>query len=486
MFSYKRSESNDLRFLSSRFVQRSMEGDDILRIHSTVHLNDVVDNYQMFRLIPACDSGCVEHVLRFLNMSKCRNIRHLVSLGIVEARCDGYDQLSAHQIGKYILKHETGVQLQYDNILLPSFDRGEKVDQFNPKIEKHISDLVHKAGNSSLPTSSRYVQNEKELPWNLDRIDQEKKEGLDSRLDLSCFPRLGKGVFIYVLDSGCLTTHEEFTGRIEGIAVGRYSTFEDAHGHGTHIAGTAAGSSLGVCKECSIICVKTLDENNKGSVMDVLNSIDWVIGHRSSMGDYPGVAVLSLGGKISTDLLDKGVTSLLENGVIPVVAAGNGYADACTWSPARSEKAITVAASTVDDFTRLSSNGGDCIDIAAPGEYIKSAAISGNTRTIHMSGTSMSAPLVAGAVGLILGENPFLDSREIIELLTRHSSPNVIFILVEITITKQRSTMQKQCKQPQCKQNLLLRWLWGRRPLLQVLPQRNLRRQPHPRHPPLQ
>eukprot|EP00178_Gracilaria_changii_P006020 TRINITY_DN2034_c0_g1_i11.p1 TRINITY_DN2034_c0_g1~~TRINITY_DN2034_c0_g1_i11.p1 ORF type:complete len:749 (-),score=62.81 TRINITY_DN2034_c0_g1_i11:297-2543(-) len=420
---YNKPDDIDLPFLSSRFVKTSGDGRFKSHVHSTLRLYDAINTYQIFRLIPACDTACVQHVTKFLNITKCTDIRYLASLEIIEARCDGYDRMSAHEIGEYILQHEKGVQNQYDNLLLPPFDEGEIVDSFNPKVEKHISDLIHHNANSSLPTSNRYVQRANNLPWNLDRIDRKEKGELDSTLDLTCFPALGEAVYVYILDSGCRASHVEFRGRIQGVAVGRYTTFEDKHGHGTHITGTAAGSSLGVCKKCRIICVKTLDDKNKGSVMDVLNSIDWVIGHRHSIGDYPGVAVLSLGGKISTDLLDNAMRKLLDNGVVPVVAAGNGYSDACTWSPARSKDAITVAASTVDDFTRVSSNGGNCVDIAAPGEYIKSAASNSDTGTVHMSGTSMSAPLVAGTVALLLGENPFLELHEIIEMLSRNSSP---------------------------------------------------------------
>lgn len=386
--------------------------------HAVVKTEVHVNAYQIFRINEECSQAKIHNIMRSLRRMGCSHIRHFNSLHLIEARCDGKRTYSSHEVGEHAVQYLSSIRKQYDNILIPSPMDGETIDRKDKELGlmlTNFSDTDEHIGGSNIASTERWVQR-RELSWGLDRIDQ--KKGRDKQMDLSCFPRLGDGVNIYILDSGCRVTHAEFEGRIKGVAVGRYTTFDDSHGHGTHIAGIAAGFLYGVCKLCNIICVKTLDENNLGTLADVLASVDYVIKDKKKHKSVPGVAVLSLGGAIKTDLLDAGMTALLRAGVIPVVAAGNGRVNACTWTPGRSGSAITVTASNAMDVTRPSSNGGTCVDIAAPGDFISSASFSSDTGTLFMSGTSMAAPHVAGAVGLLLAENPALSMNQLVELLT--------------------------------------------------------------------
>jgi subtilisin family serine protease len=229
--------------------------------------------------------------------------------------------------------------------------------------------------------------------WGLNRIDQQSLP-LDTTYS---YISTGAGVDAYVIDTGILGTHTEFTGRMKpgysAISDRRGTT--DCNGHGTHVAGTIGGTTYGVAKAVSLIPVRVLDCRGSGTDSGVIAGINWAINNHQT--DVKAVANMSLGGGASL-ALDTAVGNLMNDGVIVVVAAGNSGANACNYSPARVPNAITVAASTSTDSVASFSNTGSCVDIIAPGAGITSSWIKSNTATKTISGTSMASPHVAGAI----------------------------------------------------------------------------------------
>lgn len=229
--------------------------------------------------------------------------------------------------------------------------------------------------------------------WGLDRIDQ-------VNLSLSTtynYTSTGAGVDAYVIDTGILGTHSEFTGRMKSgySAISDRRGTTDCNGHGTHVAGTIGGTTYGIAKAVSLIPVRVLDCRGSGTNSGVIAGIDWAItNHRTGV---KAVANMSLGGGASS-ALDTALNNLIGDGVTVVVAAGNDGANACNYSPARVPNAITVAASTSTDSVATFSNTGLCIDIIAPGVGITSSWIKSNTAINTISGTSMASPHVAGAI----------------------------------------------------------------------------------------
>jgi aqualysin 1 len=231
--------------------------------------------------------------------------------------------------------------------------------------------------------------------WGLDRIDQRS-------LPLSNtfgYGRTGRGVHIYVIDSGIRRTHVDFGGRalvgVDEVHDGRGTN--DCNGHGTHVAGTAGGATYGVAKRATLVAVRVLGCDNQGSWSSIIAGVEWVTAHAAK----PAVANMSLGGQASR-AVDDAVAGSIRSGVVYTIAAMNNSANACNYSPARLSAALTVAASDNADRQASFSNYGSCVDLYAPGVAIRSAFNTGDNATAVYYGTSMASPHVAGAAAQYL------------------------------------------------------------------------------------
>ncbi|WP_275007243.1 S8 family peptidase [Promicromonospora iranensis] len=258
--------------------------------------------------------------------------------------------------------------------------------------------------------------------WGLDRIDQATLP-LD---DSYTYGNSGTDVKAYIIDTGILTTHEDFGGRaVSGVdTVDGDDDATDCAGHGTHVAGTVGGSEHGVAKDVSLVAVRVLGCDGSGSFDGVIAGIDWVAADHAA--GEPAVANMSLGGGFSQAVNDA-VSAAVADGVTFALAAGNDSgADACDGSPSSTAEAITVGASEDTDARASYSNIGTCVDIFAPGTDITSAWYTDDTATNTISGTSMATPHVAGAAALVLGGNPVATPAEVGDALTGAALPDVV------------------------------------------------------------
>ncbi|MEU1225671.1 S8 family serine peptidase [Streptomyces sp. NPDC005828] len=261
---------------------------------------------------------------------------------------------------------------------------------------------------------------EKPPSWGLDRIDQTETAGDDKYT----YPDGGgEGVTAYVIDTGVRITHQDFGGRAtHGFdAVDKDDSADDGNGHGTHVAGTIAGTAHGVAKKAKIVAVRVLDDNGSGTTEQVVAGIDWVTQHHSG----PSVANMSLGGG-ADEALDAAVERAIASGVTFAVAAGNESSDAGQGSPSRVPEAITVASSTKDDEQSDFSNFGAVVDLYAPGSDVTSDWNDSDTGTKTISGTSMATPHVTGAAALYLAAHPSATPAETAEALTGAATPDAI------------------------------------------------------------
>ncbi|SEN22115.1 minor extracellular protease Epr [Paenibacillus sp. OV219] len=229
-------------------------------------------------------------------------------------------------------------------------------------------------------------------PWNLSQIGASKVWSTTR----------GKGAGLAIIDTG-IAKHSDL--RITGgVNTMGGSSYYDDNGHGTHVAGIAAGSGYykrpGVAPRASLYAIKALDANGAGYVSDIIKGIDWCI-----QKSIPIINMsLGLEGETSS-ALKEAVQRARKNGILIIASAGNnGSVGGRIDQPARYTDAIAVAASTRGGKIANYSSRGYGIDVTAPGSYIKSTWPGGGYQTL--SGTSMASPHVAGGAALLKSLHP--------------------------------------------------------------------------------
>jgi len=298
--------------------------------------------------------------------------------------------------------------------------------------------------------------------------------GLRSQLDAAGFSATGAGVRICIVDTGVDSDHLMYADRIDTGAgwdfVDNDADPEDSEGHGSHVAGIAAGRTglvlptcggdqpfQGIAPEATLIAARVLDNTGSGFASDVIAGID----HCAAV-DLPGgqadVINLSLGfglftGGCDTFSVSATANAAVDAGVVVVASASNDGATNALAAPACASKVISVGATYDDnypncelpDLTSLTfclgegsppdcepsctddnitqdqrvcfSNQSPNLDVVAPGCVIFSADPETSSSVIGTCGTSQSAPHVAGLAALILDSDPFLSPAAVRQII---------------------------------------------------------------------
>lgn len=223
----------------------------------------------------------------------------------------------------------------------------------------------------------------------------------------------GEGTVGYVVDTGIRTTHKDYGGRAVMGANFVNDINTDENGHGSHVAGTMAGTFFGVAKKAQIVGVKVLDKDGTGSNALVLQGIQHVAADVKKRG-LQGKAVMniSIGGAKSA-ALNSAIEAITKDGVVVVVAAGNSNKDCQNVSPASAGSAITVGAiDAATDNKAKFSNFGQQVDIFAPGVKVESVGIKDDTAVKVLNGTSMASPHIAGLALYLISKEPELSTPQ--------------------------------------------------------------------------
>lgn len=261
--------------------------------------------------------------------------------------------------------------------------------------------------------------------------------GLTGKLDGHLDRFSTDDVVIALLDTGIDPGHIDLTGKLVDWHdfVNERSVPYDDNGHGTHVAGIAAGRGIanplymGVAPGAALVGLKVLDSAGSGSLSTVASALDWCVQHRQQ--DHIRVINLSLGSPGPSDGLDvvsEAVNAATAAGMVVVVAAGNDGPDPRTiGAPGAATGAVTVGAMAdpgkggfyLAPFSGRgpTSDGRIKPDLVGPGANIVAPKAGTRDQYVSYSGTSMAAPFVAGVAALLFAANPHLTGQEVRNLL---------------------------------------------------------------------
>lgn len=294
-----------------------------------------------------------------------------------------YPDLSRHVSGALEYGHFQAIYGTFDRRIMRLLKPGSAVVDISPDVTVKIFDVQANA------------------PRHLARISQLEPLAAEGPYDYVYDPSGGKGVDVYLLDSGINPTMSEFGNRISHGVDLTEEGFEDENGHGTCVAGIVGSETYGVAKKVNLINVKVINSEGRGKLSWVLQAIGYVIDAKT-LSDRPSVINMSLGTPRNS-ILNNAVQQLYDMDIPVVAAVGNADSPACSMSPASASSVLSIGAfDDRHDAIASFSNWGQCVDAFAPGVNVVSVSYQDGSPIVY-SGTSVASPIGAGLVAYFMG-----------------------------------------------------------------------------------
>jgi serine protease AprX len=337
---------------------------------------------------------------------------------------------------KFVLNHQ--VRTVFARSGIKKFKKLHLIDGIAVRIPAHrIADLASLPGLTVTPDAPVHVSgyNSTQL-WPY-------AAGVASDWNGANAPATGANApTIAVVDSGIQANRPDFGNRV--LASVNLSTLtsasDDERGHGTFVAGVAAGAAkgyAGAVPQANLVSIKVMNQDGMAKTSDVINACQWILANKAQYNIRVANFSLHSANKASflNDPLDKAVERLWFNGVVVVAAAGNyatnGQRSGVLYAPGNDPFVITVGAADMNGNASNATHtnapfsaygytpdGFSKPDIGAPGRYIVGPVPASSTLAIQradavvapgyiqLSGTSFAAPVVAGAAAQILAAHP--------------------------------------------------------------------------------
>jgi hypothetical protein len=231
-------------------------------------------------------------------------------------------------------------------------------------------------------------------------------------------PLWGRNVTIAVLDSGVMPDATFGDGRLRylDIGLGTAAGTGREDGHGTAVAALAAGADAdaqGAAPAADVLSIRVLGANGTGDAFTLAQGIV------AAVEAGARIINISLGTYENSTVLASAINYATARNAVIVAAAGNDRAAQLTW-PAADPRVVSVGAVDALEEQVIFSNSSPQLKLTAPGYVVQTAWL--DNRRILMSGTSASAPLVAGAIAALISENPALSAPEAARLLQQYAS----------------------------------------------------------------
>lgn len=228
----------------------------------------------------------------------------------------------------------------------------------------------------------------------------------------------GRGSTIAILDSGVGADATFAPGQVRylDIGLGTAPGTGDDDGHGTAVAALAGGfapDAPGVAPSAGILSIRVTGADGTSDIFTVSQAI------LAAVDGGAQIINISMGGYETSTVLTRAIDYATAHGALIVAAAGNDQAAQLTW-PAADPRVISVGAVDALEQQVIFSNSGPELQITAPGYGVQTAWLNG--QRVTLDGTSVSAPLVAGAIAAVMSQNPGLNATQAWAILQQYAN----------------------------------------------------------------